>query len=309
MHWTHKAKLQNFLGALPESAGNALYYRLQKLSGSFRAPRNDLFEKAALTIRDKIHRSGRHMNKATFLEVGTGRRLTLPVALWLLGAETVHTVDLHRYLRHTIVAMDLHALVRNQQFIQTPGIDSSRVEALTELVGGAWHLPDLLRLCNIHYRAPANAAALELPAASIDFHFSYTVFEHIPAKVLIDILSEASRILKPEGLAVHLIDHSDHFAHSDGSISAVNFLQFDDASWHLLTDNRYMYMNRCRADDYPALYERAGQRILEHEQIRDPNLRKELLSPSFTLAGRFASKSEEVLTTTASWIISQPRLR
>jgi SAM-dependent methyltransferase len=309
MHWTHKARLQNLLGALPEPAGNALYYGLQKISGSFREPRNNLFEQAALTIREKTLQAGRTVQGATFLEVGTGRRLTLPVCLWLMGAKTVHTVDLHRYLQDSIVALDLHALAQNQHFFDTAAVDSDRVKALRNLLAGSWHRSDLLRLCNINYLAPADAAALKLPAASIDIHFSYTVFEHIPAPVLVDILSEATRLLKPRGLGVHLVDHSDHFSHGDASISAVNFLQYDDATWRRLADNRYMYMNRCRADDYPALYERAGQKILEHEQMRDPDLRKELLSPSFALAGRFASKSEEVLTTTASWIVSQPEAR
>ena len=84
-------------------------------------------------------------------------------------------------------------------------------------------------------------------------HISYTVFEHIPAPILSDILSEAQRVLRPSGLAIHLIDYSDHFAHSDASISAINFLQYDDAAWSRLADNPYMYMNRLRADDYPAL--------------------------------------------------------
>ncbi|MBE9572765.1 MAG: methyltransferase domain-containing protein, partial [Proteobacteria bacterium] len=52
-----------------------------------------------------------------------------------------------------------------------------------------------------------------MPDASIDYHISTTVFEHIPGKDIERILNEAKRILKREGIAIHFIDLSDHFQH------------------------------------------------------------------------------------------------
>jgi hypothetical protein len=54
-----------------------------------------------------------------------------------------------------------------------------------EVMGQLWQSPqDFLEAANILYRAPADAADTKLPAASVDYHFSYTVLEHIPLESL-----------------------------------------------------------------------------------------------------------------------------
>jgi len=54
--------------------------------------------------------------------------------------------------------------------------------------------------------------------ASVDYHISTTVFEHIPKKGVARILKGVKRILKDDGIAIHFIDLSDHFQHQDKSI-------------------------------------------------------------------------------------------
>jgi SAM-dependent methyltransferase len=306
MRWTTKARIQALLGALPEALGNPLYYALQKLSGSFREPRNELFQNVALDFHQKLLALGQGIGGKSILEVGTGRRVTLPVCLWLMGAERVYTVDLHRYVRDSLVCRDLDALVRDQAFLGRREIVRERADALRALVGRRGSRRELFELCHIEYLAPADAAALPLPDRSIDLHLSFTVLEHIPAPVLTGIFREAARLLRPGGLAVHVIDHSDHFAHADQSLSPVHFLKFDDESWARLADNRYMYMNRLRADDYGALYRAAGHEIVYREDIRDESLR-ESLAQITRLAERFAKKSEDALITMTTWVVSRPQ--
>jgi len=155
-------------------------------------------------------------------------------------------------------------------------------------------LPSLLRLTNIEYLARTDAGALPLADKSIDFHLSHAVFEHIPAVEIERILSEARRLLAPDGLLLHVIDPSDHFAHDDTSITAINFLQFDDRAWQRLAGNRFMFHNRLRSCEYLALFARAGVRVVRQaETVDEPSLRA--LKNGFPLHAQFKHMSPEAL--------------
>lgn len=305
MKWKMKAFIQNMIARLPYHPSHACYYALQRATGSFRHPRVDSYFGMVRALSHHIERQGGQISGATFLEVGTGRCLTLPVLLWCMGAQRIITVDLHRYVRKSIVELDLRTLIADAARMDGAGaFQPDRLQALQGLLASEWDLPMLAKLCSIDYRAPANAARLDLPAACIDYHISFTVFEHIPGPVIKNILLEAGRLLRPSGLCIHLVDHSDHFSHSDPSISAINFLQYEDADWARLADNPYMYMNRLRADDYPALYASAFHDIHLMESTKELSLLAELSSPTFQLASRFREKSSDTLVTTHSWIVS-----
>ena len=55
---------------------------------------------------------------STLLEVGTGRRLNVPLILWLLGAEKITSVDLNRYLRPELVAVDMDHYRNRRQWLE-----------------------------------------------------------------------------------------------------------------------------------------------------------------------------------------------
>ena len=63
---------------------------------------------------------------------------------------------------------------------------------------------------------------------------------------------------------LHIIDHTDHYAHGDNSINLLNFLKYEDRTWALMTANALLYTNRLRAFEHIALLEKAGFR-LEYE--------------------------------------------
>jgi SAM-dependent methyltransferase len=143
-----------------------------------------------------------------------------------------------------------------------------------------------MRLADIQYVAPADASHLAIPSRSIDLHVSFTVLEHIPPDALASILKEARRVLAPGGLLLHIIDPSDHFSHDDGSITAVNFLQFSDREWASLAANRFMFHNRLRAYEYVELFTRAGVRIVGRREALDERSLKALQN-GFSLDERF----------------------
>ena len=170
---------------------------------------------------------------------------------------------------------------------------------------GSFSKSSFLDLCSINYVAPGDASATSLQDNSIDFHTSYSVFEHIPPNILSKILEEGNRIVKDDGLFLHAIDYTDHFAHSDGSISAINFLQYSDDEWDKIAGNRYMYMNRLRHDDYLQLFEAAGHTMLACKESIDEQSQSLLKEGKLPLDSRFKTKSLDVLSISHSWLVTR----
>jgi ubiquinone/menaquinone biosynthesis C-methylase UbiE len=141
-------------------------------------------------------------------------------------------------------------------------------------------------LRNIVYLAPADAANTDLPDASIDYHISTTVFEHIPGEDIERILKEAKRILKEDGVAIHFIDLSDHFQHQDNSITRINFLRYSEKEWNKIAGNEFAYCNRLRASDYLALFKRAGFDVCRKE-VREDKEARESMENGFMVDERF----------------------
>lgn len=298
MNWKRKAQIQNLVAALPHA--DAIYYAMQRTLGSFRpgrVPSRDWLEAAALMV-NWVEGTGRSVAGGRVLEVGTGRSVTLPLALWLWGARSVVTVDLNSYLSGALVRESLDYL-RNHKADVTELFGARAQteefkERFGELISFSGDLKSLLRLATIEYLAPEDATHLPLPDHSFDFHVSHAVFEHVPATELRGILRESRRLLVPDGLLYHVIDPSDHFSHDDESITAVNFLQFDDREWERLAGNRFMYHNRLRSFEHQALLAEAGVRVLRQRETSDEaSLRA--LHNGFPLHSQFSQIAHEAL--------------
>jgi SAM-dependent methyltransferase len=307
LNWKIKARVQGAVALLPSRLSYSVYYWLQRRFGGLRAVTPLPSCAAAVGFWERIEaRHGSPLGK-TFLEIGTGRRLNVPVILWLFGSGEITTVDLNPYLKLELIRKDL-------SFLCTEGIDAlpavstrvlpDRLRALRDLLATRYALRDLLDLCSIQYLTPADATCLPLADASVDYHISVTVFEHIPREIILGILKEGSRVLRVGGLFVHRIDYSDHFAHSDSGLSLINFLQYDQHAWHRIAGNRYMYMNRLRDDDYVDLFSDAGLRTISHEPDVNSALLQELDRGLHPIHADFAGKSMVVLATTGAWFVA-----
>ncbi|MGA3156504.1 MAG: class I SAM-dependent methyltransferase [Steroidobacteraceae bacterium] len=305
MRWTHKARIQRLCARLP--GGDQLYYQIQRRLGGLSGepdPSRALRE-CALMVRE-LNESGHPVADARVLEVGTGRFIEVPLGFYLAGAASTMTVDLHRYLRADLVMASIRAMRSRLQFlletfqpISSAGLDRRLAQLLA-----CQSLAEILELARISYIAPADARCLPVEARSIDIHTSFTVFEHIPRASLIDILKEAARVLAPEGVALHRIDISDHYAHDDQSIALINFLQFSQAEWDLLADNRFAYHNRLRLQDYRDIYREAGHQILDWTERRDQRS-TELLRAGFVLDPAFEAHPRKDLEVVGIRVISR----
>lgn len=311
MNWKLKAIIQNAISLLPSSVSYETYYWVQRHFGGLKKFNPVSRLTAALEIWKLIQKQGYTPSGKVFFEVGTGRVPTVPIAYWLMGAEQTITVDLNPYLKAQLVREAVQYISENKDDILNlfgSLIDVARFDRLLSFVKDfPFSLPAFLDLCRVRYIAPGDAGDTHLPDQSVDFHTSYTVFEHIPLDDLRRILTEGNRIVTSDGLFIHHIDYSDHFSHSDNSISAINFLQYSDKAWNRYAGNRYMYTNRLRHDDFIELFESAGHRILEVRVDIDHHIREMLRRGELQLSERFAQKSEDILSITGAWIVSQKK--
>ena len=218
----------------------------------------------------------------TFFEVGTGHNPIVPIGFFFCGAEKVITVDLHRSLDFGILKKSLVWMSENRDEIcgYYDGVTNPQIAQIIErmdLIDRLKEMPEkFLSEANIQYLAPADAADTGLPDASVDYHISTTVFEHIPGVDIKRILKEAKRILKKDGMAIHFIDLSDHFQHQDKSISRINFLRYSDKEWNKIAGNEFAYCNRLRVSDCLALFKEAGFDVCRKEATVDDEARKNM---------------------------------
>jgi SAM-dependent methyltransferase len=310
MNWRTKAAIQNLVGKMPSSVSYAAYYFLQRRFGGLRSTTPMTRLMAGVETARRICERGRTLEGKVFLEVGTGHQVNIPLSLWLCGAAETITVDLNPYLKSELVAQDILYLrthvgeVRNL-FQGLPQVGKSQ-ERLERLISASNNLEELLSLANIRYLAPADASALDLQPGSVDYHISYTVLEHIPPVTLMSIFREGQRLLRPDGLFIHHIDFSDHFAHSDPGISCVNFLQFSEREWERLVGNRYMYHNRLRVDEFLALIKSVGLEIQSVDTEVDERSLK-VLREGFMLDERFRTKDFQANATRNAWVVASLR--
>jgi SAM-dependent methyltransferase len=308
MNWRVKAAVQRACAAMPVGGGS-IYYSLQRAVGLLRDPERPIMMlRIAARLARELGQLGVDLRGKRVLEVGTGWRVDMPIGLYLCGAKSVDTYDLHRYLKPRLVMEAVAGLAKRRQLvIETLATvaDAADVERRLDALVQAPDIRALLRVAGIEYRAPADATRIDRPAGSADVHVSFTVLQHIPYDALLALLREASRVLSADGLAWHQVDLSDQFASADPSISRANFLRFTDAEWARYSDNRFAYHNRLRADDYRRLYHEAEHEVIRWVSDVDERSRAELAN-GFPLAQRFRGLPVEMLATDTIRVLSRP---
>lgn len=306
MNWKLKANIQRGCAALP--ASETLYYLLQSKLGSFRKNQDPMpnLRDAAVILRElPMPLTGKRI-----MEVGTGRRLDMPVAFYLAGAASIDTLDLHRYMKPELVCGSLRNLLGNRDEVRTLFAPFSSAAEVDQRIGKLVNITtfeELSKCARIRYHAPADARKTTFASGAFDVQFSFTVFEHIPGDILRDILIEAGRLLNPEtGVACHHIDLSDHCSHVDNSINQINFLRFDDAEWSKYNDNQFAYHNRLRAPDYLEIYAQAGHEILKRTDFVDDKSVLEI-EQGFPLNAKYRGMDAKTLATVAMRLTSKKK--
>ena len=308
MNWKMKAYLQSAVSMIPGPASHRLYYGIQRAIGTLRAVEPTNGFRDGLRIADAIDGAGGRVAGATFLEVGTGRRVNVPIALWLCGAGEIITVDRTAYLRAELVQEELGFVRRHAS--ETEALFGARADCETFRRRFAILLRDdltteqLLATAGIRY-LNHDVRSLPMPADAVDYHISNNVLEHVPPADLAAMLVEGKRIVKTGGLLVHRIDFSDHFSEDDPSISTINFLRYSEEEWRRFGGNQYNYHNRLRIDEFEAIVSDAGLAIVAEQPDVDRGALR-LLESGFPLDARFAGKPAVVNATSSAVLTMAP---
>jgi hypothetical protein len=292
--WRVKSFLQRAVAVLPEKASANAYYALQRRFGSLQKidPRDDLVK--CRWFIEKLHGAGSGTEGKSFLEIGTGWMVNVPLGLWLSGASRIVTVDKNRFLKPELVIESARYMVSHPQEVSAllgakHGADKV-TERLSLLKEQGNDIRKILHCCGIEYHAPADAAALPLNDRSIDCFYSTNVLEHVPLPGLTAILLEGKRVIKQNGLMMHRIDLSDHFSHDDRSITSINFLRFNNKQWKKFSSGQ----NRLRNYEYFELFTQLGIRMLSNEETIDP-VALRALQNGFPLDKKYQGASHEDL--------------
>lgn len=262
-------------------------------------------DKDTRTIRDGLmfmEWLGRNLTGATVVEIGSGWQPMVPILLSLAGAR-VYMADLHRLMRLDTFRAALEAIRENRDEIASRlGI---AVDAIDQAARECSDKEERMHELRLTYLAPCDCRRLPFPDGSIDIVTSRTVLEHVPPRVVAAIFHEARRILRPGGLMLHDIDHSDHWSHRDRRLSAVNFLQYPDWLFRLTCANPQNYQNRLRHSEYLGMLRNAGFLLKRQHCAVNPVSMSVL--PKMRMARRFRSFDPEDLATTCSILLAEPR--
>ena len=280
--------------------GGYVYKAIQKKFGRLNSnPWSRLLMQAELS--NWLLAAGVSCEDKIFMEVGTGHNPIVPIGLFLLGARKVITFDLNRRLDFDILRSSLDIISSNEERLKsvygavaTSLTFQKKLVLLRNLKG----CPEkFLSEAGIEYVSPADASRTGLHDNSVDCHFSTTVLEHISRNDIQKIFFEAHRTLKPQGLAIHFIDLSDHFQHQDKSINALNFLQYSEEEWDGIAGNQFAYCNRLRASEFLGIFSETGFAVTRQEKTSDAQAR-DAINNGFPIDGKFERFEKEDVSCT-----------
>ncbi len=195
------------------------------------------------------------------LELGSGWFPIVPIYLYLTGSNEIWSIDIVDYSSTKKIKKTVEVFV---DFIENgllnpdqEGFINQRIGLLKEIATQKIGLDrEALQELNIRHII-TNAVSTKFDSDYFDLIHSNNTLEHIPEPTLRSILKEFARILSAKGVMSHFIDHTDHFAHFDHSISIYNFLRYSESQWKII-DNAIQPQNRMRITDYIKIFNETG---------------------------------------------------
>jgi len=160
-------------------------------------------------------------------------------------------------------------------------------------------LDDLEKIYSIRYLAPLDMRKTNFNDGEFDICISTNTLEHIPREDIESIFLELFRIVKPNGCISAMIDYSDHYAHTDRSITRLNYLRFTEAEWKQHNHAKH-YQNRMRHDHYAEIFKYAGFEVMEEDPTNIETRESGRLRPEL-LTGH-----KEDFATTGFWRLLRP---
>lgn len=272
--WHLKAFVQKTISFLP--GGNGINFLFQKYitKGVFLTDEYflDRMEHAKEHLDAFKHHSKVELQST--LELGTGWYPVVPISMFLSGAERVITLDISKLCNKERLTTTLEMFskyIADRKLENYISIRADRLEILKKIIieKDKLSFEEMLSKLKIVYLL-MDARKLDFPSGSISLIHSNNTFEHVYTAVLKEILIEFKKLTSKGGIMSHFVDMSDHFAHSDKSITIYNYLQFSEKKWNRI-DNSIQPQNRMRITHYRKIYQELGIPITK-EELRPGNL-------------------------------------
>lgn len=160
---------------------------------------------------------------------------------------------------------------------------------------------------------------LPLASDSLDLCHSGGELEHLEPAALAAFLRECFRVLRPGGVASHVVDHRDHLHHADRRLPFLAHLSLSSTVYRALCGHELGYHNRLAPTQLCALFESAGFERVAVRRMRYPErayveddtiLAGDLGIARSMLAREFAQISDADLRTAAThYVYAKPAHR
>lgn len=259
MDWRAKAFAHTVFSAIP--GGHRINYLAQRMFTQSLPVPDERFTDVVVSAKRRFEQVratlSKPVDRAVFYEIGAGWDLLIPLLHWSLGVERQVLVDIRPLSTAELVNDSIERLGRMRRPVNLPRRPVHRVRE-------GKVAEDLERHYGIRTIAPCDARDTHLPSGSMDVITSTNTFEHIRGEDILPILQESRRLLAPGGVLCLHIDHQDHYAFGDPSITPFNFLRYSERAWSLVNPPLH-HQNRLRHRDFLLLYEAAGFDLLHEE--------------------------------------------
>lgn len=278
--------------------GDAAYYFLQRhVTKSLVIDKATFLDCYASKVRQHLEAFKEYgatpLSESVCYEFGAGWDLISAIGFSLNGMRRYICVDINRLLH---VREIFETLRHYADCAAELGVEAPRLPAKPLTTENAEaYLRDCLR---IDYLAPYDARKTDLASDSVGYIVSNVTLEHIPKDDIRAIMAECFRILKRGGLVSVTVDHSDHWAHADASISAYHYLQFSEDEWKRYNPSMH-YQNRLRCSDYQKIFDDCGFETVDAQWCDAPDKDLRALA-NMRVADCFAGYSESDLRTASS---------
>ncbi len=211
-----------------------------------------IIDKIILKVKNNGHKN---LDSITFMEIGTGQNLILPIMLKMAGAKLVYTVDIADITVLNLIKSSLRKILKSDDFKKLLNRHDIKVKPFEGVDPESYsNVHDLLKDLGIKF---IHDCDLSKPSSiddfnynSIDFVYSMNVFEHIPKPTYSKILLNLKSHLRNNTIHIHQVDLSDHFSHAITGMNSLNHYRFGKVLWAIISNNRYAYHNRNIKSDY-----------------------------------------------------------
>lgn len=193
------------------------------------------------------------INQKEICEIGTGRYPLFPFLFSRFGAKRIVSTDLNRYLLPELYSDTAEAI---NEFLEARNYEFKKFSSKS-------NLKNIFKKLNIEYLAPFDFCQSKFNTSTFDLIFSNAVFEHVEKDNIDKIHKESFRILRKDGYVLHNIDLTDHFSHSDNTISPLRFLKYSDRFWDFLVKGTFFYQNRVRVNEHIEALKKTGFKIID----------------------------------------------